>query len=375
MFKVEKQSNKSAARAAILNTPHGEIKTPFFMPIATRAAVKNISPLELKEIGSQIILSNTYHLYLRPGLSVIRAAQGLHRFMSWSGPILTDSGGYQVFSLAKSRKISEEGVLFQDEIQGTKHLFTPEWSMEIQMTLGSDIIMVLDECISYPCELDYAKASTERTTRWAQRCQQHFEKLFASGKFPYVKEKPLLFGIVQGSFEKDLRVQSVEDLKKINFDGYAIGGLAIGEPRDKTADVIKFTAPLLPADKPRYLMGMGMPEEIVLAVKAGVDMFDCVIPTRNARHSEMFIWKNKDLEPEDSFYDVVHITNEKFKEDVGPLDPQCACYTCANFSRAYLRHLFMTEESLGARLASLHNLHFYLELMAILRAKILANTL
>lgn len=374
MFQISKKSTKSKARAALFTTDHGVIKTPFFMPIATKAAVKNLSPEELKNLGAQIVLSNTYHLYLRPGLSVLRNAKGLHNFMNWQGPILTDSGGYQVFSLAKFRSISEDGALFQDHVDGSKHLLTPEWATEIQMTIGSDIMMVLDECLPYPCELDYARASVERTTRWAQRCKTHLNQLFAACKIPYLAHKPALFGIMQGGFYNELRAQSARALAQLDLDGYAIGGLAIGEPRDKTAETIKFSAPLLPETKPRYLMGMGMPEEIVLAVQSGVDMFDCVIPTRNARHAELFIWTDKraleNWQSDKKFYDVIHITNKQFAEDLQPIDPKCDCYTCKNFTRSYLKHLYMNDESFGQRLATIHNLRFYTVLMETLREAI-----
>jgi len=360
------------------------------MPIATKGAVKNLTAGELKEIGAEIILGNTYHLWLRPGDGLIKRAGGLRKFMNWDGPILTDSGGFQIFSLgakAKSKygksgvKITEEGVEFSDPLNGEKYFMPPEKSMDIQLNLGSDIVMVLDECPPYPCSRDYAKKSMERTTRWAVRCKKYLEAHTDS------KNRPLLFAIVQGSVYEDLRKESAKQLTKIGFDGYAIGGVAVGEPREKMSEILGWVLPLLPEDKPRYLMGLGKPEEVVKAVEAGIDMFDCVIPTREGRHGRLFLRKSK-LQiqnikfqtkaetqiskskikiKEEFFYETINIGNEKYKEDFLPIDKNCDCYTCRNYSRAYLRHLFNVGEPLAARLASIHNLKFYLDLMKELR--------
>ncbi len=355
MFKLLKQSNKSKARLGRLKTSRGLIQTPFFMPIATRAAVKGLMPKELKELGAQIILSNTYHLFLRPGMEIIKKARGLHRFMNWPGPILTDSGGYQVFSLSKQRKINNQGVEFRSEIDGQKILLTPEKAINIQHNLGSDIIMVLDECIGYPSDYQTAEKAVKRTTDWAQRSKIAHQK--------FKKNNALLFGIVQGSIYQDLRLKSAQELTQIGFDGYAIGGLTIGEPIKQTYSMIKVVAESLDHNKPRYLMGAGKPDQIIRAVQLGIDMFDCVIPTRNARHGLLytnfrFLGKT---------YKEIHITNAQYKKDFKPLDGNCLCHTCKNFSRAYLRHLFMTHEPLGPKLATIHNLFFYLNLMKDIR--------
>lgn len=373
MFKLLKQSKLSKARLGKLKTLHGLIDTPFFMPIATRAAVKNLNREELEELGAQIILSNTYHLLVRPGIEIIEKAGGLHKFMNWDKPILTDSGGYQVFSLAKMRKITNEGVKFQSEIDGSEIFLTPEKVIEIQQKLGSDIIMVLDECTSYPCDYNEAKKAVERTTNWAERSKKQIltQKKRDSSNF-VEQQNSLLFGIVQGSIYSDLRVKSAQEIIAFDFDGYAIGGLTVGEPIEKTYEMIKIVEPFLPKNKPRYLMGAGKPEQIIEAVKLGIDMFDCVIPTRNARHGLLYIdskFKIQNLKLEFS-YQEIHITNEKFKSDFGPVDKDCQCYTCRNYSRAYLRHLFMTEEPLGQRLATIHNLAFYLNLMRNIRTLI-----
>ncbi|MDD2646693.1 MAG: tRNA guanosine(34) transglycosylase Tgt [Patescibacteria group bacterium] len=364
-FKLLKQSKKSKARLGKLTTAHGVVATPIFMPIATRGAVKHLAPDELNTLGAQIILGNTYHLFTRPGLEIIKKAGGLHRFINWDKPILTDSGGFQVFSLAHRRKISEQGVKFRSEIDGREINLTPEESIKIQLTLGSDIIMSFDQCIGYPAKKEEAKKALELTSRWAKRGQQEFKKH---------KNKSLLFGIIQGGTFQDLRMESAKQLVALDLSpkgfapgwaGYAIGGLAVGEPTGLTYKTIKVVEPFLPKNKPRYLMGAGKPEQIVQSVKLGVDMFDCVIPTRNARHGLLYIWKNKELKG--NFYDQIHITNEKFKNDFRPISSKCACYTCSNFTRAYLRHLFVINEQLGQRLASIHNLYFYLELMSKLR--------
>ena len=369
-FKLLKKSKKSSARLGELKTKHGIIETPCFMPIATCGSVKSIDSIEMEKIGANIILGNTYHLYLRPGDKLIKKLGGLHNFMNWQKPILTDSGGYQVFSLAKMRKITEEGASFQSHIDGSRHLLTPEKSIEIQQNLGSDIIMVLDECAPYPASKKYIRESLEMTTRWASRCKDYFEK--TKNKKLQIQNS-LLFGIIQGGTYKDLREKSARQLLKLDFDGYAIGGVSVGEPSEKMLRVIDWTAPFLPENKPRYLMGVGKPEEIVRAVAKGIDMFDCVIPTRNARHGTIYKFKtqNKKLkitEKQDKdFYEILHITNEKFKNDKKPIDKNCQCFTCQNYSRAYLRHLFASGELLALRLASIHNVYFYLELMKRIR--------
>lgn len=375
MLRLIKKSKISKARVGKLNTLHGVIQTPFFMPIATRAAVKNLTPQDLKELGAEIILSNTYHLLLRPGMDIIKKIGGLHKFMAWDGPILTDSGGYQVFSLANLRKIKEEGVEFKSEVDGAKILLTPEKVIEIQRILGSDIMMVLDECPPWPCHKKYAMKSLELTTRWAKRSKDFLQKIMKSKKQKN-KKTNLIFGIVQGSTYKDLRLESVKKLIEIGFDGYAVGGLAVGEPREKMYQTLDYLVPSLPENKPHYLMGVGKPEEIVEAVKRGIDMFDCVIPTRNARHGLLYVFGNKKINfNRKSFYQTIRITNEQYKNDKLPLDSHCNCYTCQNYSRAYLRHLFMTKERLGLRLASLHNLAFYLDLMKKIREQIAKGTI
>jgi len=387
-------------------TKRGIIKTPCFMPIATCGSVKSVDSIEMEKLGAQIILGNTYHLYLRPTDKLIKKLGGLHKFMNWDGPILTDSGGYQVFSLAKMRKISEKGAEFKSHIDGSRHILTPEKSIEIQQNLGSDIIMVLDECAPYPASKEYIKKSMEMTTRWAGRCKEYFDKTqnpkpkiqtkskTQNPKFKtptiiaqdqllitnyQLQNKQLLFGIVQGGTYKDLREESAKQLLEIGFDGYAIGGVSVGEPSEKMFKVADWTIPFLPEDKPRYLMGVGKPEEIVGAVARGIDMFDCVIPTRNGRHGTVYKFKVKSeklkvmdekLKVENNnsgFYEVLHITNEKFKTDKNPIDENCGCFACQNYSRAYLRHLFMAKELLALRLASIHNIYFYLELMRRIR--------
>ncbi len=391
-----------------IKTKHGVIQTPFFMPIATRGAVKNITPEELKELGAQVVLGNTYHLWLRPGLEIMKKAGGLHQLMKWDKPILTDSGGFQVFSLAKLRRIADEGVTFNSPIDGQKHLLTPEKSIEIQLILGSDIIMVLDECTPFPCGREEAERAVARTTDWAKRCKKYFEKKIPPN-LPFKKGgvRPLLFAIIQGSTYQDLRERSAQQLVAIGFDGYAIGGMA---PQRQTFEVVQWVLPFLPADKPRYIMGVGKPEEIVEAVKSGFDMFDCVIPTREARHGRLYVFKSKvppsptcatptaparrglwraseslpagrqGLESKSefvkkfglknkSFYQTLQINNAKFKKDFRPIDENCDCYTCRNYSRAYIRHLLTIGESLGFRLATIHNLRFYLRLMEMLRGE------
>lgn len=372
-------SKEGLRRIGKLKTRNGEINTPFFMPIATKGAVKNIYPQELRQIGAEIVLGNTYHLWLRPGDELIAKAGGLHKFMDWDGPILTDSGGFQVFSLgARAKKnfgkngvkLTEEGVEFVDPLDGKKYFMSPEKSIEIQLNLGSDIIMVLDECPPFPCSYEYAKKSLELTTRWAKRCKLFFEKYISENKEKYINGKPLLFAIVQGSVFEDLRKESARQLIELDFNGYAIGGVAVGEPREKMNEILNWVAPMLPEDKPRYLMGLGKPEELVAAVRAGMDMFDCVIPTREGRHGRLFIWdKQPDINSEQSFYKTINIGNEEFREDFSPVDGACDCHTCKNYTKAYLRHLLKINEPLFLRLASVHNLRFYLKLMQILQKR------
>jgi queuine tRNA-ribosyltransferase len=337
-----------AARRGTLELAHGRVETPAFMPVGTYGAVKAMSPAELEEIGAQIVLGNTFHLWLRPGLDVIERHGGLHRFMGWSGPLLTDSGGFQVFSLGTLRKISEEGVRFASPINGDRLMLTPEESMRIQRVLGSDIAMVLDECLEHPATADETVQSMRLSLRWAERSRQAHDG-----------NANALFGIVQGGMYEELRDQSLAGLVAIGFDGYAIGGLSVGEPKKDRNRVLAHSAPQLPADKPRYLMGMGTPEDIVEAVQAGIDLFDCVLPTRNARNGWLFTRRGD-----------VRIRNARWRDDARPLDETCGCYACRHFTRAYLHHLQKANEILGARLNTIHNLYYYLELMRELRAAI-----
>ncbi|HAV11603.1 MAG TPA: tRNA guanosine(34) transglycosylase Tgt [Candidatus Moranbacteria bacterium] len=428
-------------RVGKLTTRNGEINTPFFMPIATKGAVKNVSVEDLKELGAQIVLGNTYHLWLRPGDDLIAKAGDLHKFMNWDGPILTDSGGFQVFSLGARAaknfgksgvKLTEEGVEFIDPIDGKKYFMSPEKSIDIQLNLGSDMIMVLDECPPFPCSYEYARQSMELTIRWAKRCKEHFErKVISKSQFPISNEiqnskchsgldpesrsvsgakkilnqvqddkivdRPMLFAIVQGSVYEDLRKECAQRLVEIGFDGFAIGGVAVGEPRKHLYEILDWVVSELPEDKPRYLMGLGKPEELVAAVRAGMDMFDCVIPTREGRHGRLFRWKkpnfefrisnfesnsndriSNDIKKSDNrlpvtdnldldFYETINIGNEEFREDFSPIDQNCDCYTCKSYTKAYLRHLLRTDEPLFLRLASIHNLRFYHKLMENLR--------
>jgi queuine tRNA-ribosyltransferase len=356
MFSLIHRDKNSRARVGKLTTAHGEIDTPCFMPVGTQGTVKTLSPQELKDGGASITLSNAYHLFLRPGMEVIRKAGGLHKFMSWPGPILTDSGGYQIFSLALLRKISDKGVEFQSHIDGMKHFFTPEDVVRIQQDFGSDIIMPLDECVHYPCARDHALVAMERTIGWARRSK------VAMGSEPEYSgptKGQLLFGIVQGATYEELRKECAERLIEIGFDGYAVGGVSVGEPKNLSYNITSYTLQFLPQDKPRYLMGVGMPEDMVNAVESGVDMFDCVVPTRYGRNGTAFTSEGK-----------LTIRNSPYTEDFSALDKKCACYTCRNFSRAYLRHLFNTDELLGLRLVSLHNIYFYLALMRDIREAI-----
>lgn len=348
-YELIKTCKQTGARLGRLHTPHGVIETPIFMPVGTQATVKAMTPEELKDIGSQIILSNTYHLYMRPGHDLIERAGGLHKFMNWDKPILTDSGGFQVFSLGPLRKIKEEGVEFRSHLDGSKHFLSPEKATEIQNALGSDIIMAFDECAPYPADSQYVKNSLERTTRWLERCK-------AAHKYP---ERQALFGIVQGGMYKDLREQSAKEITAIDLPGYAIGGLSVGEPKEMMYEVLDYTVPLLPEDKPRYLMGVGSPDDLLEGVLRGIDMFDCVLPTRIARNGTAMTSQGK-----------VVVRNASYAEDFTSLDPDCDCYTCRNYTKAYLRHLIKCNEILGARLLTIHNLHFLLKLMENVREAI-----
>ena len=348
-YELLHEDKNSGARRGIVHTPHGDIQTPVFMPVGTQATVKSMTPEELKELGAQIILSNTYHLYLRPGENIVKEAGGLHKFMNWDRPILTDCGGFQVFSLSDLRTISEDGVEFRSHLDGSKHMFTPEKVMQIEENLGADIIMSFDECCPYPSTYEYTKNSMERTTRWAVRCKKAHTNV----------EKQGLFGIIQGGFYKDLRQQSAKDLVALDFPGYAIGGISVGEPKEEFIDILRYTAPLMPKEKPRYLMGVGTPDYLIEAALAGIDMCDCVLPTRIARNGTAMTWNGK-----------VVIRNATYERDFTPLDPECDCYACRNYTRAYIRHLVKTKEILGTRLLSIHNLYFLTKLMERVRIEI-----
>lgn len=352
-FKLRKTDASSQARLGRLYTPHGVLETPAFMPIGTQATVKTLRTADLLDCGASIVLCNTYHLYLRPGHDLVQSLGGLHRFMGWPHPILTDSGGYQVFSLGALARVTEEGVRFQSHIDGSRHLMTPERAIDIQMALGSDIMMVLDECTSYPATYDAARLSMELTCRWARRCLDAGRDRTGG-----------LFGIVQGSVYKPLRDTCVQALVGEGFDGYAIGGMAVGEPKDVMYDLTVHTAAQLPAEQPRYLMGVGKPQDLLHCVRAGIDMFDCVLPTRNARNGFLFTSEGR-----------VVIKNARYRADERPLDPACDCYTCQHHSRAYLRHLFMASEILGLYLNTLHNVSYYLRLMVQIRQAIENDTL
>ena len=414
-FKLVHKDRVSKARAGVLTTPHGKVHTPVFMPVGTQATVKTLSNEEVKKAGADIILGNAYHLYLRPGGDIIKKAGGLHGFMSWNMPILTDSGGFQIFSLALLRKIKKDGVEFQSHIDGSKHFLTPEKIIEFQKVLGSDIMMPLDECVSYPATRDYVEHSLTITHDWARRSKEAFSVEPASpagGRIAYsdklslraqrsnlkegiaepvpseakespagsgfasslhssqppsaprndVNAKQLLFGIIQGGSYLDLRKKSAEVITDIGFDGYAIGGVAVGEPQEMIHEITEFTGKLLPEDKPRYLMGVGTPEDMLDAIAEGMDMFDCVVPTRNGRNGQSFTWEGE-----------LQLRNAAFKEDFNPIDKKCDCYTCRNHSRAYIRHLFNANELLGLRLVSLHNMNFYVKLIASCRQAILED--
>ncbi len=363
MFKLLKTSGK--ARRGTLQTAHGEVQTPFFMTIGTVGAIKGILPEEVRQCGGEVVLSNTYHLHLRPGEDIVAKAGGLHKFMHWDGAILTDSGGYQVFSLSKIRKLKADGVEFQSHLDGKKIFLTPEKAIDIQLKLGSDILMCLDECAPYPSEKKYVEKSIELTSAWAKRCKIFFENAGSSELEAGSRSKlqapnsKLLFGIVQGGTYPELREKSAKDLAKIGFDGYAVGGLAVGEPHKKMYEILDQVVPLLPKNHPRYLMGVGTPENILESVERGIDMFDCVLPTRNARHGYLFTSKG-----------VVRIKNEQYREDFSPLDPECDCPVCKNYTKAYLRHLYVANEYLSIRLNTLHNVAFYQTLMKGIRKSI-----
>lgn len=354
-YELIKVCKQSGARLGRIHTRHGSFDTPVFMPVGTQGTVKAMTVEELKEmVNAHIILGNTYHLYLRPGLEVLKEAGGLHKFMNWDGAILTDSGGFQIFSLNEMRKITEEGAEFRSHIDGSKHFISPEKCMEIQNIIGSDIMMALDECIPYPADYEYTKHSTERTTRWAQRCKEAHKNI----------EKQSLFGIIQGGMYKDLRKQSLEDLVKLDFPGYAVGGLSVGEPKEEMLDILNYIVPQMPENKPRYLMGVGTPDYLIEAAISGIDMCDCVLPTRMARNGSAFTHDGRLI-----------IKNAKYEKDFRPLDSDCDCYTCKNYSRAYIKHLMRAGEILGARLLSIHNLRFLTKLMEDIRQAIMEDRL
>jgi len=352
-FSISSQSSESAARRGRLETPHGEVETPVFMPVGTKGTVKTMTPEELRLVGTEMILSNTYHLYLRPGADLVAAAGGLHRFMHWEGPILTDSGGFQVFSLSRLNKVDDDGVTFRSHIDGSEHRFTPEKSIEIQEQLGADIIMAFDDVVPYPVAYERAARAVERTTRWAYRCCRAHQR-----------QDQALFGIVQGSIYPDLRRRSAEELLALDLPGYAVGGLSVGEPKDLFYALLHLTTRLLPWDRPRYLMGVGTPDFILEAVWNGIDMLDCVLPTRMARNGTVFVSGGR-----------LTVRNAAYARDFGPLDPTCTCYVCQHYSRAYIRHLLKNNEILGLRLTTWHNLHFIHQFMAALRQAIAADRL
>jgi queuine tRNA-ribosyltransferase len=348
-FKLLKKDTSSSARLGRIYTPHGEVNTPVFIPVATRGTVKALLPEMVRELGAEMILANTYHLYLKPGHNIIRNFNGLHTFMNWKAPILTDSGGFQLFSLRALRKITNDGVMFQSHIDGSRHFITPEAAIEIQEALGSDIVMCLDECTPYPAGFEEAEKSLELTVNWARRCKNTKKE---NGQ--------ALFGIIQGGAYPALRERAIEEIcLRIGFDGYALGGLSVGEPKDIMLNIVETAAPLLPEEKPRYLMGVGTPEDIVACVDCGIDMFDCVIPTRCARNGLLF-----------TNHEKVVIKNARYQEDASPLDVTCDCYTCRNYSRAYLRHLFMAKEILAMILNTIHNVRYYMHLMEQIREAI-----
>ena len=348
-YELIKTDKNTGARRGRISTPHGTIETPVFMPVGTAATVKAMRPEEVRDMGAEIILANTYHLYLRPGHEVVKAAGGLHKFMNWERPILTDSGGFQVFSLGAMRKIREEGVEFRSHIDGSKHMLSPEKSIEIQNALGSDIIMAFDECIPYPADRSYVKDSLDRTTRWLKRCKEYHKDT----------ERQSLFGIMQGGMYKDLRKDSAQQIVELDLPGYAIGGLSVGEPKELMYEIMDECVGFLPKDRPRYLMGVGSPDCLFEGVERGIDMFDCVLPTRIARHGMAMTSQGR-----------VNIKNARYEKDFTPLDPECDCYTCRNYSRAYLRHLFKSDEILSSMLMTTHNLHFLVNTMKKIRKAI-----
>ncbi len=358
-FVAEGKDSNCKARSGYFITDHGMVKTPIFLPVGTQGTVKAVrnDSLEL-DIKAEIVLSNTYHLYLRPGTEVLEKAGGLHKFMNWGKPILTDSGGYQVFSLSELRQLKPDGVEFRSHLDGSKHFFSPDKIINIQRSIGSDIMMSLDECTPFPCDYEYADNSMQLTSKWAILNKEAFQKsksLYGNAQY--------LFGIIQGSIYKDLREKSAKDLLDLNFDGYAVGGLAVGEPVEKMYEIVDFTTDFMPENKVRYLMGVGRPENILEAIERGIDMFDCVMPTRNARNSYLFTSEG-----------VLAMRNSKYKDDFNSIDKNCECYTCSNFSRAYLRHLFIAKEIVALELASIHNLHFYLKLVKEARKKIIQGS-
>lgn len=355
-FEISANDKNSKARVGVIKTGHGEIETPVFMPVGTQGTVKAVNPEYLKNhLKTKIVLSNTYHLYLRPGTDVLEKAGGLHKFMHWEKPILTDSGGFQIFSLADLRHLKKDGVEFRSHLDGSKHFFTPQKVIEIQRSIGSDITMVLDECTPYPCEYEYAQRSVKLTSDWAAQAKNVFES--SKPKYGYNQN---LFGIIQGSIYKDLREHSAKEIIDLDFNGYAIGGLAVGEPTETMYEMVDFTTDFMPKSKPRYLMGVGRPENLLEAIERGIDMFDCVMPTRNARNAYLFTYNG-----------ILSMRNARYKDDFRPIDDFCECYTCKNFTRSYIRHLFIAKEILALELASIHNLYFYLNLMRTARTKIL----
>jgi len=348
-FKLLKKDPASEARLGKIYTPHGEVNTPVFIPVATQGTVKSLIPETVRELGAEMILTNTYHLYLRPGHDIIKNLGGLHKFMNWGSPVLTDSGGFQVYSLGALRKITDDGVVFQSHVDGSKHFISPEVAIEIQEALGSDIMMCLDECTPYPASFEEAEKSLELTVNWARRCKNSRKKVDHA-----------LFGIIQGGIYPDLRKRAVEDISaNIDFDGYALGGLSVGEPKADMLGITEMTTPLLPPDKPRYLMGVGTPEDIVACVSYGIDMFDCVIPTRCARNGLLF-----------TNHEKVVIKHARYRDDDSPVDSTCDCYTCRNYSRAYLRHLYMAKEILAMTLNTIHNIRYFMHLMEQIRSAI-----
>ena len=359
-FEVIAVDSETKARAGIIRTPHGDIPTPVFMPVGTQGTVKTMPWRDLIDFGVRIILSNTYHLYLRPGHELIARLGGLHEFIGWKRAILTDSGGFQVFSMAELTKISDEGVRFQSIYNGGYHFFTPEKAVEVQFALRPDIMMSFDQCTSYPINFDDAKKAVERTSRWAKRGYEHWRRLIDNDKNP--ETAPSLFGIIQGSVYPELRKMSAEDILAIDFDGYAIGGLSVGEPKHEMFEMVSILEPMMPEDKPRYLMGVGKPEDIIQAVAMGMDMFDCVIPTRNARNGSVYTWAGK-----------MSLKASYYMDDPRPIDPNCQCYTCRNYSRAYIRHLFSAGELLAPYLATHHSLYFFSEFMREIRQAIIED--